>query len=149
MYQDHLLQHGIKEQEYLAYIAVWGSLIMTLEALTLELSEIQRIHTWQQVLCVVGYAGCSLGFYALTPYYIKRFGATMFNLSLLPTIVYALAFALVVYHSQVTWLYLGGYVLVLLGLGLYSLSEPKVEKEASREMLPQEEVSDDKLILSE
>jgi len=120
---------------------------MTIEALTLELSAIQRIHTWQEVLCVVGYAGCSLGFYALTPFYIKRFGATLFNLSLLPTIVYALAFALVVYHCQVTWLYLGGYVLVLLGLGLYSLSEPRAKEEENREMLPKE--SDDKLILDE
>jgi drug/metabolite transporter (DMT)-like permease len=118
---------------------------MTIEALVLELSAIRRIHTWQEVGCVIGYAGCSLGFYALTPFFIKRYGATLFNLSLLPTIVYALAFALVVYHSHVTWLYLGGFVIVLLGLGLYSLSEPKVKKEESQEMLSNGECEDEQV----
>ena len=106
---------------------------MTLEALTLELSTIQKIHTWQEVGCVVGYALFGLGFYALTPFYIRLYGATLFNLSLLPTIVYSLAFSLVVYDSEVTWLYLVGYVLVFAGLVLYSLSQPKDQLAQSKD----------------
>jgi len=125
----------VKEHEYLAYIACWGSLIIAVETLAMELEEVQRIHTWPQVLSLLGFASSSLLFYASTPPFIKHFGATMFNMSLVPTMVYSLAFSLLVYHSQVSWLYLGGYAAVLLGLSLYCLTD-KARKTHNSLILP-------------
>lgn len=113
----------MKEHEYLAYIACWGSLIIAAETLGMEWEEMQRIHTWPQVLSLLGFAGTSLLFYASTPPFIKHFGATMFNMSLVPTMVYSLAFALLVYSSRLDWLYFGGYASVILGLSLYCLTD--------------------------
>lgn len=127
MYQEHLLQSGVKEYEYLAYISCCGAVIITIEMLALELDEVRRIHTWQEILCVCGYAGSAVLFYVGIPPFIKHFGATMFNMSLIPSMVYSLVFALLVYHSQVNWLFLGGYVSVLLGLSLYCLTDKPIK----------------------
>lgn len=123
MYQERLLAQDIKEHEYLACIGSGGAVIVAVETVLLELSQVQRIHSWAQICCVLGYAVAAVLFYAATPPYIKRFGATMFNMSLLPTMVYSLVFALLVYSSQFNWLYLGGYVAVILGLSLFCLTE--------------------------
>ena len=129
MYQEHLLQQGIHEHEYLAYIGFWGSLIICVETFTIQLHEVEKVHTWAQILCILGFALATLFFYATIPFYIKAFGATMFNLSLIPTIVYSLLFSLVVYRSSVDWLYLCGYAVVLGGLCLYCLSRPPGSKQ--------------------
>lgn len=118
---------GVKEHEYLAYISCWGSIIIAAETLAMELREVQRIHTWPQILSLLGFAVTSLLFYTSTPPFIKRFGATMFNMSLVPTMVYSLVFALLVYSSQLDWLYFGGYAAVILGLSLYCLTDKFVK----------------------
>lgn len=123
MYQERLLAQGIKEHEYLAYIGTWGAVIVAAETMLLELPEIQRIHTISQILCVLGYAVAAVLFYASTPPFIKYFGATLFNMSLIPTMVYSLVFSLLVYDTQFNWLYLGGYVVVIIGLSLFSLTD--------------------------
>lgn len=123
MYQERLLAKGIKEHEYLAYIGSWGAVIVAAETLLLELPEVKRIHTIAQIFCVLGYGVAAVLFYACTPSYIKHFGATLFNMSLIPTMVYSLIFSLLVYNSQFNWLYLGGYVVVILGLSLFSLTD--------------------------
>lgn len=98
-------------------------MIVTVETVLLEISQVQHIHSWAQICCVLGYAVAAVLFYAATPPYIKRFGATMFNMSLIPTMVYSLIFALLVYKSQFNWLYLGGYVVVILGLSLFCITD--------------------------
>lgn len=92
----------------------------------MELKEVQRIHTWPQILSILGFAAASLLFYSSTPPFIKRFGATMFNMSLVPTMVYSLVFALLVYGSQLDWLYFVGYAGVIIGLSLYCLADKSV-----------------------
>jgi len=123
VYQERLLAQGIKEHEYLAYIGSWGAVIIAAETLLLELPEVQKIHTMAQIFCVLGYGVAAVLFYACTPPYIKHFGATLFNMSLIPTMVYSLVFSLLVYSSQFNWLYIGGYIVVILGLSLFSFTD--------------------------
>ena len=58
--------------------------------------------------------------------------------------VYSLVFALLVYSSQFNWLYLGGYVAVILGLSLFCLTEKP--RKASICLIESELLKDETLV---
>ena len=130
MYEEYLVQTRVTESEYLAYIGGYGFLIIAIETFAMETEQILEIHTYEQILCVVGFALTNGGLYALMPYYVTKYGATMFNLSLITTIVYAFIFALFAYHEEAGWMYITGYAVVLAGLALYNIYAVEQEKAA-------------------
>ena len=71
-------------------------------------------------------------------------------MSLIPTMVYSLIFSLLVYSSQFNWLYLGGYIVVVLGLSLFSLTDkPQKPPECVMEFEPLSDFSENTLISSD
>ncbi|KAF3775691.1 hypothetical protein EJ110_NYTH48461 [Nymphaea thermarum] len=50
-------------------------------------------------------------------------GATMFNLSLLTSDMWAVLIRIFFYHQQVDWLYFCAFAVVAIGLAMYSLTE--------------------------
>ena len=121
--QEHLVHSGLSESSYLAHISLSGLCIITLETWLLESSQILRIHTTPQLLSIALFAVSYTGLYAGMPFYLREYGATLFNMSLIPNIVYTLVFAAVAYREHLDWMYVGGLGVVLAGLVAYNASE--------------------------
>ncbi|XP_027350039.1 solute carrier family 35 member F2-like isoform X3 [Abrus precatorius] len=76
-----------------------------------------------EVLSFLGYALSSFMFYSIAPFVLKMSGATMFNLSLLTSDMWAVVFRVFLYHQKVDWLYFLAFAIVGIGLVIYSLVE--------------------------
>ncbi|KAJ6327696.1 hypothetical protein OIU78_014537 [Salix suchowensis] len=61
-------------------------------------------------------------FYSLAPIVLKLSGATMFNLSILTSDMWAVVFRVLFYHQQVDWLYFLSFAIVAIGLIIYSIT---------------------------
>lgn len=127
VYQERLVKRGIATYELLALLSLFAAPIVAVESVLLEWKEIQGIHTGQQIGCVVFLACSYSAFYVLMPYYIKSYGATLFNMSLTTNIIFTFLFAVVVYKAEVHWLYFAGFLVALSGLVLYNLLAVKRE----------------------
>lgn len=77
----------------------------------------------QLVLAYVGNTTASFIFYTLGPFVLKMSGATLFNLSLLTSDMWAVLIKLFIYKQQVNWLYYSAYALVAVGIFIYSKTE--------------------------
>uniref|UniRef100_A0A0D3G891 Uncharacterized protein n=1 Tax=Oryza barthii TaxID=65489 RepID=A0A0D3G891_9ORYZ len=82
----------------------------------------------------IGFAVASLVFSSIAPFVLKMSGATMFNLSLLTTDVWAVAIRVFLYHQQVNWLYYLAFVVVAIGLIIYSINESSDDETAASTM---------------
>ncbi|KAK8593417.1 hypothetical protein V6N12_045499 [Hibiscus sabdariffa] len=81
-----------------------------------------------KILAFAGYTMSSFLFYTITPFVLKVFywhlsGATMFNLSLLTSDMWAVVVRILFYRQQVDWLYFVAFALVVIGLVIYSTTE--------------------------
>ncbi|XP_039684227.1 solute carrier family 35 member F2 isoform X2 [Medicago truncatula] len=65
-------------------------------------------------------------FYSLAPFVLKLSGSTMFNLSLLTSDIWAVVFRVFIYHQKVDWLYFVSFLVVAIGLIIYSTTEKKL-----------------------
>ncbi|XP_048322145.2 uncharacterized protein LOC107432192 isoform X2 [Ziziphus jujuba] len=77
-----------------------------------------------EVVSMIGVFGflvslCVL-FYTVTPFVLKLSGATLFNLSILTSDMWAVVFRICLYHQQVDWLYYIAFAVVVIGLVVYS-----------------------------
>ncbi|XP_028108324.1 solute carrier family 35 member F2-like isoform X3 [Camellia sinensis] len=77
------------------------------------------------ILSFAGYGLATFMFYTLVPFVLKMSGATMFNLSILTSDMWAVVIRIFFYHQQVDWLYYLSFAIVVVGLIIYS----KIEKE--------------------
>uniref|UniRef100_A0A0E0PN62 Uncharacterized protein n=1 Tax=Oryza rufipogon TaxID=4529 RepID=A0A0E0PN62_ORYRU len=82
----------------------------------------------------IGFAVASLVFSSIAPFVLKMSGATMFNLSLLTTDVWAVAIRVFLYHQQVNWLYYLAFAVVAIGLIIYSINESSDDETAASTM---------------
>jgi len=58
-------------------------------------------------------------------------GATLFNLSLLTSDMWAVAIRVLFYHQQINWLYYLAFTVVAVGLIVYSLNESSSDNETA------------------
>ncbi|MBA0596731.1 hypothetical protein Gorai_013540 [Gossypium raimondii] len=75
------------------------------------------------ILGFAGYTFSSFMFYTITPFVLKLSGATMFNLSLLTSDMWAVVVRILFYRQQVDWLYFVAFGVVVIGLVTYSTTE--------------------------
>lgn len=114
--------------KWLSMMGAFAGVIVLIEALCLEIPMIQEISSIAQskdysVCCLMGFAVCLFGLYSIAPYYLKAYGATVYNLSLLTTSLYGLVFEVLFLHQTTfDWLYLVGFCFVLVGIVLYNIS---------------------------
>ncbi|CAN6354999.1 unnamed protein product [Urochloa humidicola] len=76
-----------------------------------------------------GFAVAIFIFYTITPFVLKMSGATLFNLSLLTSDMWAVAIRVLFYHQQINWLYYLAFTIVAIGLITYSLNESTSDDE--------------------
>ncbi|XP_057440599.1 uncharacterized protein LOC130732602 isoform X3 [Lotus japonicus] len=110
--------------EVVSMIGVYGMLVTIVEVSFIELRTLESVK-WSAdiVLAFAGYALSTFTFYTLTPFVLKLSGATMFNLSLLTSDLWAVVFKIFLYHHKVDWLYFLSFALVVIGLIIYSTTE--------------------------
>jgi len=120
VFQEYLVTTGTKSYEFLAILGVISFGITLVESLILEIHSITALQSVVSGLSLSGFVVCMLGFYSLTPYYFQCYGASLFNMSLLASNVYALLFSVFLFHQSLQWLYFLGFAFVAAGILLYS-----------------------------
>ncbi|KAL1313875.1 hypothetical protein HN51_040643 [Arachis hypogaea] len=110
--------------EVVFMLGLFGFLISILEVFVIELKMLESVK-WSPdiVLAFAGFAACGLIFYTLAPFVLKLSGATMFNLSVLTSDMWAVVFRVFLYHQEVDWLYFVSFAITVMGLIIYSLTE--------------------------
>ncbi|KAK9985783.1 hypothetical protein SO802_030734 [Lithocarpus litseifolius] len=76
-----------------------------------------------EILAFDGYAVSTFMFYTIAPFVLQLSGATMFNLSILTSDMWAVVIRIFFYHQQVDWLYYLSFAIVCTGLVIYSTTE--------------------------
>lgn len=120
VFQEYLMTTGTKSYEFLAILGVMSFGITLIESLILEIHSITAMNSVVSGLSLSGFVLSMLAFYSLTPYYFQWYGASLFNMSLLASNVYALLFSLFLFHQSLQWLYFLGFAFVAAGILLYS-----------------------------
>jgi len=106
--------------EYLASLGFFGLLIAATQSALFERESIGQLAlTPNTSLCVVGFVLCLFLIYCNSSQFLKHADAPLFNLSLLTSDVYAVAFAYLAYDYSVHWLYYVAFAMTCIGLVIY------------------------------
>ncbi|XVF76233.1 hypothetical protein PTKIN_Ptkin13bG0249800 [Pterospermum kingtungense] len=121
----------VKKKDRVEVVSMIGLFGMIVSGIQLSIFEIKTLEsvTWSAdiILALFGYTFASFMFYTIAPFVLKLSGATMFNLSLLTSDMWAVLVRILFYKQQVDWLYFLAFALVVIGLIIYSLTEKDPE----------------------
>lgn len=129
--QEKLLKHGCTVREALGVLGVFGTLLSVIQACSLEWTRFVDV-TWTSpmVLHMFGFQMCLFGMYVLTSLFLSVADAALFNLSLLTSDIYSVAWAWAVQHEQPHWLYGAAFVTTMSGLAVYHTQPPPFSAES-------------------
>jgi solute carrier family 35, member F1/2 len=106
--------------EFLGMLGVNGFCIGIVQFFVMELHRFQSITwTYEVILYTIGYSLCLFFMYSNTSSFLTSNDATLFNLSLLTSDVYAVLFAYFVFQYEVHWMYFVAFFLTATGLTFY------------------------------
>ncbi|KAJ9542715.1 hypothetical protein OSB04_029221 [Centaurea solstitialis] len=136
--------------EVITMFGLFGMLLSIVEMAVFERKSLESV-SWspQVILTFAGYGVAGFMYYSLTPLVLQASGATLFNLSLLTADMWAVVIRVFLYHQKVDWLYYISFLLVGIGLVIYSKPEkhnhelPELEKDETDQLnrlLPKEAV---------
>ncbi|CDP15397.1 unnamed protein product [Coffea canephora] len=110
--------------EVVALLSLFAMLVSIGEIAVMERKSLESVK-WSAeiILAFFGYAVASFAFYSVVPFVMKMSGATLFNLSILTSDMWAVVIRIFFYKQQVDWLYYLAFALVFVGLIVYSKSE--------------------------
>ncbi|XP_042381385.1 solute carrier family 35 member F1-like isoform X1 [Zingiber officinale] len=127
--------------ELLAMLGIFGVLVGTCEIAVLERKDLESVKWSATMICLFGgFAAATFLFYTVVPFVMKMSGATLFNLSLLTSDMWAVAIRVFFYHDQVDWLYYLAFGLVAIGLIIYSVKENNTANGGDPEALQYERI---------
>ncbi|KAM3410772.1 hypothetical protein ACQJBY_002786 [Aegilops geniculata] len=146
-------EHCVKKNdrvEVVAMLGLFGVLVSTIQILIFERKSVEAI-AWSTTMISLfaGYAVAGFMFYTITPFVLQMSGATLLNLSLLTSDMWAVAIRVFFYKQQINWLYYLAFAVVAIGLIIYSLNEnssadptaTSTEAAAHYQQLPSEDSS--------
>ncbi|OIT21504.1 PREDICTED: solute carrier family 35 member F2-like [Nicotiana attenuata] len=107
--------------ELMAFLGLFGAVVSACQISILERNELKSIH-WSAgaTLPFVGFALAMFLFYSFVPVLLKMSGATMLNLALLTSDMWAVVIRIFAYHEKVDWMYYVAFAAVAVGLLVYS-----------------------------
>ncbi|WOK96478.1 solute carrier family 35 member F2-like isoform X1 [Canna indica] len=110
--------------EVLTMLGIFGVLVSIIEISIFERKDLESVK-WSATMIslFVGFAIATFLFYTVAPFVLKMSGATMFNLSLLTSDMWAVLIRIFFYHQQLDWLYYLAFGLVAVGLIVYSTND--------------------------
>ncbi|XP_023639264.1 solute carrier family 35 member F1-like isoform X2 [Capsella rubella] len=122
--------------ELLAFLGLFGAIIAAIQISIFERGVLKAVHwSTEAILLYLGVALALFLFYSLITVLIKNNGATMFNLSLLTSDMWAVLIRTFGYHEKVDWLYFLAFATTAIGLIIYSMKEKDEEEERRGEVL--------------
>ena len=107
--------------EFLGMLGGFGALFNGAQLLVLERDELATVE-WTPAV-VASWAGFTLslaGMYVLTSFFLQRADATLFNLCLLSSDLWAILAAVCFFGATLSWLYFVALALIVVGLVLYN-----------------------------
>ncbi|CAL9095990.1 unnamed protein product [Musa textilis] len=108
--------------ELMAMLGIFGAVISAIQISILERNELKDLNwTAGVVLPFLGYALAMFLFYSTVPIILKICGATLLNLSLLTSDMWAVLIRIFAYHQKVDWMYFIAFAGVAVGLVIYSM----------------------------
>jgi len=126
--------------EWLAMIGVGGSLVCGIQLAIFEREELNGIQ-WSApvVLLIVAFGILLFALYSLTPFMMILGSATLFNLSLLTSDVYAIIVGIFLFDSKPSFLYFIAFAIIITGLILYNMVFGMENRQDYKEIDKQEE----------
>ncbi|XP_020531928.1 solute carrier family 35 member F2 isoform X3 [Amborella trichopoda] len=119
---------NIDRVELMAMLGTFGAVVSACQISILERQELQSIKwTAAAVLPFLGFSLAMFLFYSSVPLLLKISGATMLNLSLLTSDMWAVVIRIFAYNEKVDWLYFVAFGAVAVGLLIYSWESKKDE----------------------
>ncbi|CAL9174002.1 unnamed protein product [Musa hybrid cultivar] len=115
--------------ELMAMLGAFGAVVSAIQISVLERSELIK-WTAGAVLPFLGFAMAMFLFYSTVPVILKICGATLLNLSLLTSDMWAVLIRIFAYHQKVDWMYFIAFAAVAVGLVIYSVQRKKDEEGA-------------------
>ncbi|WVZ98767.1 hypothetical protein U9M48_044158 [Paspalum notatum var. saurae] len=118
--------------EVVAMLGLFGLLVSAVQILIFERKSLKAV-TWspRMISLFAGFAVAIFVFYTITPFVLKMSGATLFNLSLLTSDMWAVAIRVLFYHQMINWLYYIAFTVVAIGLIIYSMNESSSDDETA------------------
>ncbi|XP_062194059.1 uncharacterized protein LOC133897362 [Phragmites australis] len=112
--------------EVMAMLGVFGAIISGIQISILERQELRSTH-WNAgaILPFIGFALAMFLFYSTVPIILKICGATMLNISLLTSDMWAVLIRIFAYHEKVDWMYFVAFAGTAAGLVIYSYKGSK------------------------
>ncbi|XP_020088326.1 solute carrier family 35 member F1-like [Ananas comosus] len=137
--EEYLVKNGDRI-EMMAMLGAFGAVISGCQIAILERNELKSIHwTAGAVLPFVGFALAMFLFYSTVPIILKICGATMLNLSLLTSDMWAVLIRIFAYHQKVDWMYFVAFAGVAIGLIIYSKGSKEEDQTAQVAEVNEEE----------
>ncbi|CAI0469444.1 unnamed protein product [Linum tenue] len=132
---------GQMEMEMLSMLGVFGFLFSLVELSAFELRSLGSVD-WSvdMIWAIAGYTLSMFCSYSMIPWILKWSGATMFNLSILTSNMWAVVIRTFFYQQKMDWLYFLAFTVVILGLVIYAINEkdPVSKHEVDSENLSSE-----------
>ncbi|XP_021895555.1 solute carrier family 35 member F1-like isoform X1 [Carica papaya] len=118
--------------ELMSFLGLFGAIISAIQISILERNELKSIH-WSAGAAVpfFGFAVAMFLFYSFVPVLLQINGATMLNLSLLTSDMWAVLIRIFAYHEKVDWMYFVAFAAVAVGLVIYSGGERGEDEQRS------------------
>jgi solute carrier family 35 protein F1/2 len=107
---------------YIGHVGAFGMLLASIQFAAADLPRLVKVGARLPLVSVgymVGFVGCLFGMCVSTSMFLHIGDATLFNLSLLTSDVYAVLFSYLMYHRLVHWLYFLAFACVAMGLVVY------------------------------
>lgn len=122
---QEVMVKGRQRTEYLSLIGGFGACIGAAQTVLWERHDLAGLHWTPPIaLCSAGFVGCLFLIYCNASEFLKVGDAPLFNLSLLTSDVYAVAFAYLAFGQQVHWLYYVAFVVTAAGICMYHCAAP-------------------------
>ncbi|XP_010881328.1 solute carrier family 35 member F1 [Esox lucius] len=127
---EEFIVKNLSRVEFLGMMGLFGSFFSGIQLAIMEHKELLKVHwDWQIGLLYIGFSACMFGLYSFMPVVIKRTSAASVNLSLLTADLYSLFCGLFLFQYKFSGLYLLSFVILVLGLVLYTSSSTYVAQD--------------------
>ncbi|KAG6523742.1 solute carrier family 35 member F1-like [Zingiber officinale] len=131
--------------ELMAMLGAFGAVISAIQISILERNELRSINwTAGAVLPFLGFALAMFLFYSTVPIILKICGATLLNLSLLTSDMWAVLIRIFAYHEKVDWMYFIAFAAVTIGLVVYSWRKKDKSAQVAENIKRDEEAAEER-----
>eukprot|EP00347_Sterkiella_histriomuscorum_P000674 403374935 len=127
--QEHLIKTGADVFNYLGFLGLFGMIITALESCFWfkEYEQFQNVKSgdiYKISLYYVGFVVINFIGYTTIPFFVRRSGATLLNISNLTTIIWSMISDIFLFDRPFYWMYVAGFFVEVFAIVIFSLKPP-------------------------